>query len=108
MINSDQKFRLSPTLNCSQYKNISSNDIKSTGCSLQIHASFSLNGIKLSAAYIYNSVNGYMGVKPFKQNAHTRMLHVQTPKLFGGTAAYGFIFYTKGSEKIDVSKDNKI
>ena len=107
MINSDQKFRLSPTFNCSWYENTSSNDIKSTGHSLQIPVSFSLKGAKLSIAYIYNSVDGNMGVKPFKQNAHTGMLHIHTPTFLYNTAAYGFISYTKGSEKIGVSKDNK-
>ena len=110
MNNGDQKFTLSPTVNWSQYKNTSSNNIKSTAHNLQIPVFFDSSLGTLSVAYIYNNIDGNMDTKTFKQDTHTGVLHTQTPKfLFNGSECrvYFFVSYTKGTEEIRAPKNNE-
>ena len=107
MHNNYVKIKLQGTVDFSKYNNSSSNKIKSSALNIQIPLSFDLSGTRLSAAYIYSNVDGSKKIGTFKQNAHTAMLHVETPKFLDNSAIYGFISYTMGSEEINVSKDNK-
>ena len=104
--NNYAQSNLMPTISFSGYstgKNKDKHDLEMW--TIQVPVSCDFDYIKLSSAYVFNSINGKYNDSPFKQSAHTFFGHIFLP-LVEEVSGYGFISYTAGNENITGAKNS--